>query len=200
MAGFGLGGMTRTTADARYSLATHAHPSAYLASDNALLGTNYDPMGVAITATALPKGQILSTVIRRISGTVANVHLYVNTVGATLTAGQNLVGVWSTAGVLLGRSADQSGNWTSTGPKSIPITAEPGQSLTQMDVIVGVLLNGTTAPSFVRNISAVGVLVNIGQTAPALRSGITSATGLTALPDPIGTVTDGTVNVWFGVS
>lgn len=77
--------------------------------------------------------------------TVANVTFWVGTAGATLTANQNLISIYDNAASAnkLGTSADQSGNWTSTGLKTVAVSA----SVTTNAVYVAILSNGTTPVS-----------------------------------------------------
>lgn len=62
--------------------------------------------------------------------TVVGLGVVINTAGSGTTALANcFLALYSKAGVLLGRSADQSAAWGSTGYKHAPLTAEAGQSL-----------------------------------------------------------------------
>ena len=135
------------------------------------------------------QGVVISNVPAGGSLTISNILLWLVTVGATLTSGQNFVGLYNSAGTLLGTSADQSTNWT-TSPGTLKTTA-----LTTPYVItspgvyyVALLWNGTTAPTFYGFSSASTAFLNMGASAPSagtLAGGNRSMTvgfGLTTLP------------------
>lgn len=113
--------------------------------------------------------------------TITNSLIAINTAGVTLTAGQNLVGLYNSSGTLLATSADQSASWVSTGLKTaaftVPATVAAG------DYYVGVLSNGTTPPQLFRGVGSANApaFLSIGQTASNANWASTGA-GLTALP------------------
>jgi hypothetical protein len=80
------------------------------------------------------------------AATISNIWLTITVAGATLTASQNFVGLYTSAGTRVALSADQSSNWTSTGTKSIALTAS--YSAAAGDYFVAILSNGTTIPTF----------------------------------------------------
>lgn len=85
--------------------------------------------------------------------TVANLLAAVVTAGASLTAGQNLAGIYDSDGNLWAATADQSTAWTSLGTKVMALTAQSGRSLTLpggpgVFYWAALLANGTTKPTF----------------------------------------------------
>ncbi len=149
---------------------------------------SFDPLLATLNA-ALPAGQIVfARVPIRETLTIANLHVYVDIAGATLTAGQSFGLVYSSGGVLIGRTASQSTAWASTGEKVMAVTAEAGQSLTVTGsptayVIAAAYSVGTTRPSFPRWDSSrmMGNVAQKGLTGNGLRWGIANS-GLTSTP------------------
>ena len=112
---------------------------------------------------------------------ITNVVLGVTIVGVTLTAGQNFAGLYDSTGALVDTSADQSTNWTSLGPKVMPLTTT--HSLPAGTYWVAMATTGTTRPSFHRagSFAGLGSIVNQGLTATTYRFA-TSGSGVTTLP------------------
>lgn len=83
--------------------------------------------------------------------TVNNVSARVLTAGATLTAGANFATIYDSSGNKIGETADQSTAWTSTGTKTMALTAPvvitggPG-----VFVWVSLKATGTTLPAFAK--------------------------------------------------
>lgn len=161
-----------------------------------LLGWSFDEAACASSGIAPIAQQV---VVERVQVpnniTISNIVANLVAAGATLTAGAQNVGVvYDSAGNLLGQTADQATNWTTTGVKSMalvtPVAVTGGAT---KFVYVGVLAGGTTLPQFSR--SAFGV--NSG---PNLRSVRTSSTALTSPPATAGLGATGTSPIWFGVS
>lgn len=154
-------------------------------SDNGLLAWSVDP-AVCVQDAQTTAGTIrLIKIFATKNITITNIWVYVNTAGVTLTAGQNFAGIYSSAGVLLGKTADQAAAWQSAGVKTMPVVAEAGQSLTiaggpSVFFWVALLTNGTTQPFFISG-NANSNTANLGLTAPAARFGVVNA-GQTALP------------------
>lgn len=148
----------------------------------------FDPILATLNA-ALPAGQIVfSRVPIRETLTIANLHVYVDVIGATLTSGQSFGLVYSSGGVLLGRTASQSTAWTTTGEKVMAVTVEGGQSLTVTGsptayVIAAAYSVGTTRPSFPRWDASrmMGNLAQKGLSGNGMRWGVANS-GLTSTP------------------
>lgn len=137
------------------------------------------------STVAMASGTLyLAKVVIRRPTTVTNIVAMVTGAGATLTSGQNLAGIYSSTGTLLKATADQSTAWTTTGLKTMALTAtitlQPGV------YYIGLLSVGTTPPTVVRSALAGGgatgaaALFNLGATASTPRS--STLTGQTSLP------------------
>lgn len=118
------------------------------ATDQNLLAWSFDP-ATGLGASLTTAGNIFMTkIILREPTTVTNILATVTTAGATLTAGQNLAGLYDSLGNRLGVTANQATNWQSTGLKTMPLTAPV---VNPAGVYYAVLLtNGTTQPTFAR--------------------------------------------------
>lgn len=113
---------------------------------------------------------------------VSNVIVHIGTAGSGLTSGQSLVGLFDDTGARLGVSADQSGNWTSTGVKTVSI----GTNIAVMagrSYYVAILANGTTPPSFGRGPSS--VTAPNGGLSNANLWFATNGTAVTAMPSTL---------------
>lgn len=133
----------------------------------------------------------------RTAETITNLHVGVLTIGATLTAGQNLMGIYDTAGNLLAQTGDQSVAWTTVGLKTAALTSP--LALPAGDFYVGFLSVGTTPPAFARGHDNSSSFVN-GLTASGQHLYISHGAGLTALPATVTlTNTSGTA-FWTGTS
>jgi len=152
------------------------------AADRGAVGWSGNPAMFA-NAAALPLGVLAMTRISvPVASTINSVSLSMVTAGATLTAGQNLVGIYDATGSLLGQTADQASNWVgTTGLKTMaltsPISVSPG------NYFIGALANGTTGPSMLRSLSSanMGSTVNFGLTTTNAYWA-NSGSSLTALP------------------
>ena len=132
------------------------------------------------------------------AATVSTLWTYVGTLGSGLTAGQNFIGLYNSAGNLLASSADQSAVWTTTGLKSAAITP---QSVAAGDYLIAIVAVGTTPPAIARpNASAAAMCnANLPTTVAGLRSGL-GQSSLTALPASITSPTASTSIYWFAMS
>lgn len=117
---------------------------------------SYEPYSVN-SGTAQTSGIIyLAKMLVADNGTVSRIGHILNTVAAGLTAGQNFVGLYNSAGVRVGVSADLSSVWTTgastTVPKDIPLVSPVAVS--PGFYYVASLANGTTGPAIGRTGSA----------------------------------------------
>lgn len=132
--------------------------------------------------------------------TLANFHLYVSGAGVTLSGAYACV--WNVGGTLLGKTADQATGWTSTGFKSMALTAESGQSLAVtagQRLIVGVTIAsaGTSVTMLRSNINAAAA-VNLGLSSPAMRTFFKA--GVASPPASLASVTADNNVLFFAVS
>lgn len=148
--------------------------------------------------TAPPSGAMrLQRHKLRSAETITNLHVAVLVVGATLTAGQNLMGVYDTAGNLLAQTGDQSVAWTSLGLKTAALTAP--LNLPAGDFYIGFLSVGTTPPTFARGHDNSSSFMN-GLTASGQHLYISHGAGLTALPATVSLVNTSGTSYWTGTS
>lgn len=161
------------------------------AAHNGLLLSAYDPLlvsnsfGQSSGVIFLVRLDVPRTV------TLANLLTLVRTQGSSLTSGQNWGGYYSSGGVLLGKTADQTTAWGTAGLKTMAVSAEAGQSLTVPGsttafVLAAFLGNGSAAAQMGLVVTATsGALANLGYAAgTGLRFG-TIGTGQTTLPSSI---------------
>ncbi len=174
---------------------TGQHPATFAyASDSpaahGLLEWNYAPQGIGSTTTAITTGTVYFVALQvQNTDTIGHIALYLGTVGATLTAGDSLVGLYTISGgvaTLQQSSADQSTAWSTAGNANsesscaltagVPVTA--GQT-----VIIGIVSAGTTGPCFGRAAGSSGSPSNVGlsKNSPLLFATY-GTTGQTALP------------------
>jgi hypothetical protein len=167
------------------------------ASGNGLLGATFDPLLANVSAGVTTAGVLLTAkAFMEQSGPVTSIEYLVAAGGATLTAGQCGLGVYSAAGALLGQTGDLSTAWTSTGYRSSALTVPTASLPAGSYVYVAMLWNGTTSPQL-RGVSATAAVVNISQTSQ-FRFG-SGGSGLTALPATLPALTASTQAVFFGL-
>lgn len=152
----------------------------WLPADLGFKAMTSDP-GTTISGLTLAAGQINAFRIRLLKPeTLTGVVVGVQTAGATLTSGQNLAGLYSTAGVKLAETATQHTAWTTAGWRQAAWTSP--YSAAAGDYFIALVYNGTTSPQFCRpnNVtSANGVLTTPIASLRAIR---TSGSGNTSLP------------------
>jgi hypothetical protein len=164
-------------------------PTPWTALDLGYVAEAYDTAPVGPTARTAALGVLtligmwVTTAI-----TVSTVAMYLSTNGNILASTENLVGLYNSAGQLLGYSTDQTTAWGSGAPKDLTmtLTAQAMGSLTIGPGLywVGVLTNGTTAPQFGGASNQSNRWAN-GQLGVAGARFATNGSGLTALPASI---------------
>ena len=128
--------------------------------------------------------------------TISNLHVEVATAGATLTASQCLIGLFSSAKALLATAPDQSTAWASTGMKTAAITP---QAVPAGFCYLVLFSNGTTQPFF-RAGNAVAAGAQNGILSAANARFATADTGrTTSFPATLGAFT-ASGSIWGAVS
>lgn len=163
--------------------------STWQAADLGYAAVAFDPILQVTSSSRLITAGVLNLIglQLRTTNTVGHVDLDVGGAGGTLTSNECFIGLYSSAGTLLGSSADQSGVWNSAGFKNATaLTVQAGQSLTLPPGLywVALLGNGTTMPSFTcapGNQNSSAFILN-GQTTNATARYATNGSTLTALP------------------
>jgi hypothetical protein len=147
-----------------------------------LLAWSYDSE-IAGSTNLLTSGTVyLTKMVLPEPITVTNVHLTVETAGSTLTAGQNLLGLYSSSGARLGVSADMTAAFGSSGFKTGVLTAPV--SITTAGVYYAAVLSVGTTPITVASSPGLQATFNANVTGATLRHAI-AATAQTSLPNPI---------------
>lgn len=159
----------------------------WVPADAGFLAWSYDPM-LASTGSAPANNTV--TVIRiniRAPISCTNVSVFVSATGSGLVTGENFVGLYNSAGTLIGTSADQTTAWGSTGLKTAALAGGPFPLAAGTFVWAAILPNESagTVPSFMRPATLVSnAAAGIGVTAATARWATTSSTG-TSLPPSI---------------
>lgn len=151
-------------------------------ADQDLIGWGYDSEHASSTNILTSGTVYLHKLWLPAASTVNNLGWTITTGGATLTAGQSLMGLYNAAGTLLAQTADQSGSWTSTGFK-LPALTAPLAITTSGYYYVAVLSVGTTPPTGASS-PGLQTTYNANTLGADLRHAV-AATGQTALPSSI---------------
>jgi hypothetical protein len=169
-------------------------------ADHGLATWTQDPATCNPTGVTLSSGALaLSKVFLRSTKTVSAFWYAVTNVGAGLSG--TYVGLYTSAGVLIDQSTDQSSSMTSTGVKTAAMgvshTLAPGAYW-----VAFLVSSGTTMPTVARGSNAVTGVTNVNLTAANYRFGAYGS-ALAALPGSITVasitnVANGTV--WAGLS
>ena len=143
----------------------------------------YDP-ALAVNSTEMSNGVLyLVRVDLYAAVNVTKIYWWIGNNGSSPVAGQNLVGLYSSTGVLLA-STNVDSSVSSAGLKTTTITS---QSLTAGSFYwVGLLFNASVPPTLTRGSGWTGVeaAANVGLTAANLRFA-KNGSGRTALPSPL---------------
>jgi hypothetical protein len=159
-------------------------PNETPASGLGLLAWNYPNINAGVAAGTVTSGTIY---IMRIplngqSITVTNIVMGIFTAGATLTNNECFAGLYNSAGLQVGVTADQHTLWASAGVQTMALVGGPFV-VSGNFVYVAVVSNGTTNPLFCRGAGG-GVgpgLINLGLTAANLLAAV-NGTAQTTLP------------------
>jgi hypothetical protein len=161
-------------------------------SDHGLIGWTQDPAGVNTDGVPSTSGVVyLSRINVRYATTISNLVCTVaQTAGSGLTAGQNWIGLYSSAGSKLAE-VNMDTDFTSIGTKTKAITP---QAVSAGHVYLALLTNGTTPPRFLygNGTSASALNVNILPSGGAPRF-VDFGTGQTTLPSSV-TLTSSNTN------
>jgi hypothetical protein len=147
--------------------------------ENGAIAWTYDPASVRSDKLLTNGTLYLASVYVPRSVTATKLMWGINTVGVTATAGQNFVGLYSSAGTRLA-SVGVDARITTQGLFTETISA----ALTPGQYWVAVLVNAATAPKLYCGSDLNGTLLNFNTAGATLRFA-TNGTGLTALPASI---------------
>ena len=174
-------------------------PPIALPSDHSLLAWAADPTNASTNSTLTNGTLYLASVYLRSAATVSKVWWVNTTAAASATAGQNLVGLYSSAGTLLASVSIDSivtGNGVQSATFSTPPAVQAGRYW------VGVLVNAGTPPAMARMAGASASANNVNPSAAPYRVAV-NGTGLTAMPatiTPASNSLTGALALWAAVS
>lgn len=170
-------------------------------SDHTFKAWTFDP-AIASASTLVSGAQgtlYLTGFFVTSSFTMSNLYWHLGTAASSPVTAENFVGIYDSSGTLLGSSADISSTLTSTGLKTVSISA----ALTPGYYWAGFVFNASTLPAPTRGTGALAgtTLVNAGLTTANYRA-CTNGSGLTALPSTITVAsnTPGGFNIWAAIS
>jgi hypothetical protein len=164
---------------------------------SSLLAQAFEPLNGATTNTGtgvtFTAGVLhLVRVMVPTAGTVSNLYAGIVTAGGGLTAGQCWAGLYSSVGTLLGQTTDRAIAWQTSGLQVMPLATPV--AVTAGTCYVGILVNGTTLPTFARSAITVGGILTAGMSSGA-HPQMTSGTAQTALPASV-TMTSAAATSW----
>ena len=168
-------------------------------SDHGLLTWTFDPLFTDSAAGVQPGGNgwlFQMAVKLPVSALVSGVAHGVRTAGATLTSGQNLVGLFDSNNTRVGVSSDQTTAWASTGFKQAALTA--AVTLPAGVYYVLFLANGTTRPTWTSG-RADDAAANYGRTAINWRTACNTTAAATAMPTARPTPNANSTPIWCGL-
>lgn len=178
-------------------------PNVPLPRDQGLIAWSSDP-ATGMDGDTPPSGDMrLVRLILRAPATITNIWCAIVTAGAGLTAGRNLLGLYTAAGALVGQTADQTTAWGTIGVKSAALTTP--YAAAAGTYYVGFLVAGTTPPALFATSPYPG-----GGALSPVNANLTGATGRslygpggqTALPANITMANNGLnpISVWAAVN
>ncbi len=193
-------GFNNITADGSRSGALA--PTNFEAADSGFLAWAYDSaLANGGTDAAQTSGTVyLSQIIVRQPITTTAVSVYVAQAGATLTSGQNFLGLYNSTGTRVAVTADQTTAWGTTGYKSAAWTAST--PLTPGKYWVAFLGNGTTPARFARAAGILNATLYNGTLGTGQLRFASNATAQTSLPSSITPASNVATNlpVWAGLT
>lgn len=113
--------------------------------DQGFIQYTVDPALPTNTAALVSGTLTVGQVMVRAAATVNRLAIRITGAGAGLTAGQNFLGLYNSAGSLVAQTADQSAAWTATGQMMPVVTAPVG--IAAGKYWIAVLSNGATPPT-----------------------------------------------------
>lgn len=172
----------------------------WLPSDQGMVAWSYDPSEAANNQT-LTSGTVVYVALPiREATSFTNIVVPISVAGATLTAGQNLVGLYNSAGTRVAVSADQAANWTTTGVKTVPMVGAP-IALSPGMYFLAYLSVGTTPITILRESNITNAnLINYNLTTATAR--VSELAGQTSLTSTV-TLSSRTLSLlstWAGIS
>lgn len=182
----------------------HAHPRYdFQPADHGLISWSGDPTMINSTVTLATAAGAAGTVfvVRLhcpVAQNVTNVLIALTSGGSGLLSSQCLAGLYQ-SGTLLGTTADQSGNWTSSGLKTMALSGGP-VAVSAGDLYVAFFYNGTNSPTLLRGSAQNTTITNAGLSAAVSRFATANTGQTTSLPASLGALTANLSSVWAAIS
>lgn len=205
----GTTAMTRVATVTSTSQRDALPENTWFPSDSFITAWTFDPACLAVGEGLNPgSGTLEGQAIQiRQQVTISEFFCYIEAAGSALTTNHCYGVIYNSAGTLLGYTADQSSNWTSTGlngsaGSAVSLTAAFSGALTLSPgkYWLGAYYGGS-ACTFLRSLSGIGpALSNIGQTGSAARSAQLSASAGTTPPGTVTFTTPGSGPLWLAVT
>jgi hypothetical protein len=168
----------------QYPLAVVNNPT-IAPADHGLITWTHDPATCRSTGDNITSGTVYLCKVKIVdrATVVTNVLLSILNTPTSMTASQNFVGLYDSAGTRLAVSADQASNWTTAGLKTVALTSP--QTLAVGTYYVAILMNSTgTVPQLLQGNGASASALNAGLATNAARF-LNTAAGNTSLPTSI---------------
>lgn len=168
-------------------------------NDQGFIAWTADAATTNTAANPASGGVRLGRIILRRSATISYIWLCIVTAGASLTANESFVGLYSSSGTQLGVSADQSSVWTTAGIYKTALTSP--YSASAGTYYVAILSNGTTIPAFTATTGGAQSAANANLTVSTGRA-LSGPGSQASLPASI-TMSSNSLNstaYWFAVS
>lgn len=170
----------------------------YRPSDHGFKAWAYDPV-IAVNSTIMASAGLVYAVRLKIptAMSITNCHLFLNTAGSTLTAGQCFIGLYQN-GALVGASTDRATAWQSSGLTTDALSGGPF-TVAAGDVQVCFFANGSTLPTPARSTGTAG-LHNANLADAVARFATADSGRTTSLPATLAATTAVNLSYWCAVS
>jgi hypothetical protein len=177
-------------------------PATNTAFNQNLRGWSLDP-ATAVNGTIIGtagKAQFVKIVVPEYA-LVSKILVHVTVKGTTLTAAQNLAGIYEvgkveSAATLIKPTVDQASAWETTGLKEMALTEEVG--IGPGVYYVAFFANGSTLPTLA--CGAALAAINAGVTTPTYRFGTANSGLTTAMPAKLQSVATALTSWWVAVA
>jgi hypothetical protein len=148
--------------------------------DNGLIAWSSNP-SVTSSSQKLASGNLYLTLMYIPKTVVSNISIWINTAGASLTTGENFIGIYDPVSTnLFATSVDATTAFETANDVTVPLSS-PYQIPSAGLYYIGILSNGTTGPTLARGAAA--PVPNIGN--PSYPLAAISNTTYTTLPTSI---------------
>jgi hypothetical protein len=184
----------------------HPRPGIFLPSDFGFKAWNYDPIYSNNTSTVSLSGKwFFSQAVLAQDAALSSVSWLATVAGGTPTTGENFAGIYTLSGTTATQaavSADASSYITSTGIVTVPMSSATATIKAGTIIVIAVLINAGTSPTFARLASEIYASVVTAGSALQSRQGSYGSTGATTLPSSfsINVQQEATTILWLGAS